>query len=134
MTDIAALAASLGKPVAQGLLSFEQAEAALAAATARAMREGTLQGNGTLEERFHAYRHVMGLHARNYEAKCELVTGAIKRLLQPMIVQRRPWNELLAEAHEINGSDGFPLTEREVGDVVETEVWFSLPRAPKHGR
>lgn len=63
------------------------------------------------------------------------VERAIKVMLRPLIAERRPWNVLMAEAHEINGGNGFPLAEADVSEIVRTEVHFALPPAPRgrHG-
>ena len=64
----------------------------------------------------------------------EIATARIKHLLRPMIAERKPWGSLMAEAHGLNGSAGFPLAEAKVSEIVRTEVWFALPPAPRGGR
>lgn len=63
------------------------------------------------------------------------VERAIKVMLRPLIAERVPWNGLMAEAHEINGANGFLLAEAEVSEIVRTEIYFALPPAPRgrHG-
>lgn len=60
--------------------------------------------------------------------RCD-TTERIKRLVAPLIAARHRRNAVLAEAHGVNGSDGFPLTEDEVTGIVRREIWFSLPPA-----
>lgn len=135
MKDPVFLAASLGKPVANGRLTLEAAQAAIAAATARGMREGTLESRGTLDELLHVYNHILALNVQKHQSARETTTGAIGCILRPLIGTHQPWSALLAEAHNANGDAGFPLTEAEVLDVVRTQVWHSLPTAQRkpHG-
>lgn len=128
MTDPAILATSLGKPVANGMLSFGQAMASITMAISRGMRDNILPGNGTLDERIAICRDILALAINNQEARREQATGTITRTLKPMIGQALPSNQLLAEAHNANADNGFPLSEDEVREVAATEVYWSLQR------
>jgi hypothetical protein len=50
-----------------------------------------------------------------------------------MIAVRRPSNVLRAEAHDLNGAAGFPLSEDEVDDIAAEEVWHSMSWIKRHG-
>jgi hypothetical protein len=79
-------------------------------------------------------QHILTLRLADMHARRELAARHIKRLIEPMIGARKPSRALLAEAHGINGEEGFPLTEDEVADVVRDEVWWSLPTGGRrHG-
>jgi integrase len=71
------LAASLARPVIRGLLPLPHAEAALAVAIVRGVRDGTLAGNGTIDERIHIDNHVLRLNIADEDARREQATGAI---------------------------------------------------------
>ena len=55
--------------------------------------------------------------------------GAIVRSIQPLIAARRPSNQILAAAHDANGTAGFPFTEHEVDEIVSTEDYWALRRS-----
>lgn len=58
----------------------------------------------------------------------------IKTLIRPLIAAREPWNSLMAQAHDVNGARGFPLTEADVTEIVRAEIYFALPTAPRGAR
>jgi hypothetical protein len=76
--------------------------------------------------------HILTLKLADMHARRELAAHHIKRLLEPMIGRRKPWRSLMAESHGVNGEEGFPLTEEEVGEIVREEVWWSLPTGGRH--
>lgn len=124
-----AMAREMGKPVARGLLPLEAAFAACIAATVQAEREGQIGGyKATDIVKFQ--RRLVQESASKEAQKRDLTTHRIRRLLRPMIAIRKPSRTLLAEAHGVNGADGFPLAEPEVTDIVAMEVWQSMPAAP----
>lgn len=133
MTDtIAALTQSLARPVTLGMLPAPHARAAVALAVLRAAPPAA-----DLAGMIHIWLHLLAAHIRRLEDQRDLLTHAIKRRLRPMIAARKPWNQLMAAAHDLNGADGFPLAEAEVSDIVRTEVYFNLPSPPRrhpHGR
>lgn len=59
---------------------------------------------------------------------------AIKCAIKPMIGERAAWGALMAQAHDVNGANGFPLVEADVNDIVRTEVFYALPAAPRGQR
>ncbi len=126
-----ALAVSLARPVARGLLPIEQAEAALAMAILKAERDGTQEGYADFDDRFRFDCHLLQLRLDHEWNQLAQTRHAIAAVLAPMIRKHRPWNHLMAEAHSVNGQNGFALTEAAVAELVEERVWLSLPRAPK---
>jgi hypothetical protein len=66
-----------------------------------------------------------------FQNQREDIVFAIKRLLKPMIATRAPWNNLMAQAHDLNGARNFPLTEAEVTEIVRIEVYFAIPPPPR---
>lgn len=128
MTDPATLAVSLGRPVANGMLPLESARAAIAVATERARREGTLQGNGALDERLAIYDDLLALSIRAHEERMNKARGAIRAMLKPMIDKNSPSNVLLAEAFNVNADNDGALSEEEVREITATEVHWFLQR------
>lgn len=124
------LAASLARPVARGYLTRNQADSALLATAMRGARTGQIHHDPV--DVFRIARHILTLKLADMHARRELAAHHIKRLLEPMIGSRKPSRALLAEAHGVNGEEGFPLTEDEVRDVVRDEVWWSLPSGGRH--
>ena len=114
----------LGRAVSRGFLPHQQAEAALLVGIAR-------DRQGGVADRFRIARHILRQNINNHDAARDAVSGRIMRLLKPLIGIRAPWGVLMAEAHEANGAAGFPLDEDEVSQLVEVEVWWSLPPAPR---
>jgi hypothetical protein len=122
------LAASLARPVTRGYLSQDDAEDSLLVTALRSR-----SGHDPLDV-YRIARHILTLRLADMHARRELAAHHIKRLLEPMIGSRKPSRALLAEAHGVNGQEGFPLSEDEVRDVVRDEVWWSLPSGGRrHG-
>jgi hypothetical protein len=71
------------------------------------------------------------MHARR-----ELAAHHIKRMLEPMIALHKPSRALLAEAHGVNGEEGFPLGEDEVTELATLEMHraTTFQRRPGHVR
>jgi hypothetical protein len=120
------LAASLARPVVRGDLHLAAAHAALINNALAAERRGEL-GPYKASDVVHGLRHVLRLYLESEETRRELCAQRIRRLIAPMIDQRKPRNALLAEAHGANGGAGFPFSEPEVTDLVEAEVFYALP-------
>jgi hypothetical protein len=59
------------------------------------------------------------------------VVRAIKATLRPLIAEHQAWNVLMAEAHEVNGVNDFPLAEADVTEIVRAEVGFALRSAQR---
>lgn len=53
------------------------------------------------------------------------VSKDIANLIKPLLVAGAKSNQLLAEAHTVNGDAGFPLTEAAVTDVVRAGVYWA---------
>lgn len=121
------------KPIVQGRISTAAALGAIVAATARGMREGTLDGNGTFEDRVRIANHILWLNIRNLEAARDEAAGAVGRSLRPLIAVRVPRNRLMAEGHNLNGDRGFPLSEPEVEELVTILVWRTMQGERRHG-
>lgn len=126
-------ALSLARPVARGWLSLTHAHTSLMADAFKAERDGDLDGCQPLD----VWR--IGCHLLSQQLERELVrrdvaAAKVRRRLRPLIALRRPRNVLLAEAHDVNGADGFPFTEEEITDLTREAVWFALPtRERAHG-
>ena len=61
------------------------------------------------------------------EGRREATTWRIRQRLKPLLVQRKPSNVLFAEAHDVNGLDGFPLGEAEVNNLTKMEMYWAMP-------
>jgi hypothetical protein len=46
----------------------------------------------------------------------------IWRRIKPLIDARKPSRVVLAEAHDVNGAEGFPLAEADVSDMALAEM------------
>jgi hypothetical protein len=126
------LATSLAKPVARGYLTLGQAHASLICRVLQAERDGDLAPYAATDV-FSGLRHVLGLNLENLERDRALAELRIRWRIRPMIAVRRPSNVLRAEAHDLNGAAGFPLSEDEVDDIAAEEVWHSMSRIKRHG-
>lgn len=124
------LAEELARPVARGMMSRSAAIAALALANDRAMQAGTAQGNGSIEDRLKIDVHVLDLHAAKQRQIVEGVEHDIRRVIKPLIANLAPPNQILAEAHNVNGDAGFALTEAAVTDIVRNELYWSMQKRP----
>lgn len=122
------LARELAAPVARGMLPKCLADAALLCSALKAERDGT---PGHAFENYGAARHVLGLHTASLETKQDLAIARIRRVITPMIASREKSSRLLAEAHNINGEAGFPLTEAQVNETVTAMVFWH--RRGAHG-
>ena len=122
------MARELGRAVARAGLPREHAYASCITATVAAERVGTLGGYAARDIVAHQ-RWLVDVTADAEARTRDLCAHKIRRTVAPMIAGRRPRNVLLAEAHGVNGAQGFPLHESEVDDLVKTEVWFALPPA-----
>lgn len=126
--DPVALAASLGRPLAHRWMTRGAALASIAVATDAGMRQGTLPGGGTLDERLHIYSHILSLYADREAHRCDLARYRIKRTAWPLIEIRAPSNKILAEAFNANEDAGSPLTEDEVTETVKTLLFWALQK------
>ena len=128
------LAKCLARPVARGWLSHEDAEDCLLAEVLAARRRGTLGPYDPVTV-YGGLRWILAQYLAAEEARRDLAAVRIRYRLKPLLAVRKPPNALLAEAHDVNGAAGFPLTEREITDCVAAEVYRSLPAGgARHAR
>lgn len=122
------LAPTLGRAVARGDLSPEHADAAIVVAVAR-------EYPGDVTEPIRIWRHILSLNVRNYTARRETASGAISRILRPLIDLHRPYGAIMAQAFDVNEDNGAPLSESDVKDLVETQLYWAMkkPRGTRHG-
>jgi hypothetical protein len=134
MTQLYALPGELAQPVARGYMPLEHAYAAMLASTVAAERRGQLAPYKAPDV-FRLQKHLLGQRLEAERWRRAITEQRIARCLKPMIAAHKPSNALLAEAHGVNGTDGFPLEEPEVNDIVRAEVYWSLPvRRHPHAR
>jgi hypothetical protein len=127
--QLAALTKSLARPLMQRKLSAGQAYASLVNAIVQAERDGTLEGDADLAGQIDAWGKLLGQFLRNEDAERVKTRGGIVGAIKPLIGCRQSSNRILAEAHDINGAAGFPFTEREVEEIVSTEMFWALRRS-----
>jgi hypothetical protein len=72
-------------------------------------------------------------HTARLQVRRDMAEHAIKRTMRPMVARRKPSNQLLAEAHNCNQDQGYPLDEAEVEIAVAEIVRWTLPRRRRHG-
>ena len=125
-----ALAAELAKPVARGYLTLTKAHTALLATTVRAERLGEL-GPYAATDVFRLQKHILGLHLDQLIAKRAVAEGRLKHRIRPLIALRKPRNVVLAEAHDVNGAEGFPFDEPDATFLALREIHFA--GRPRHG-
>ena len=128
------LAASLARPVARGYLTRNQADSALLETALRGARTGQIKHDPV--DVYRIARHILTQRLADMHAKRDLAAHHIRRLLEPMIALRKPSRALLAEAHGLNGDEGFPLTEDEVTELATIEMHraITFQRRPAHVR
>jgi hypothetical protein len=120
------LAASLARPIARGYLSQDDAEDSLLVSALRAS-----SGHDPLDV-YRIARHILTQRLADMHARRELAAHHIRRTIEPMIAVHKPSRALLAEAHGVNGEEGFPLAEHEVNDIATTEMYQALPWQRRH--
>lgn len=133
MTHLYALARELARPVARGHLCREQAEDWLLAATLSKRHQiGGLDPENIFRYQIHLLRLWLDRH-RDEQA---IARGKITRRLMPLLARQAPANQLLAEAHDVNGSEGFPLTDEAVTmTAFDARYWANRrERSAHHGR
>jgi hypothetical protein len=134
MAHAYALAAELARPVARGYLTLTEAHTAMLTGTVAAERLGKL-GRYKATDVYHLQQHILGLHLARLETKRAMTEAQIKRRIRPLIALRKPRNVLLAEAHDVNGAEGFPFDEPAVADIAASEVYRAVQaRGARHAR
>jgi len=135
MTNPYPLAKELARPVARGYLTLTEAHAELLLAACQAVRAGYPDQDAAGIWRLQ--RHVLGLHLEAEERRRDLAEARMKRRLRPLIALRKPPNVVLAEAHGVNGAEGFPLNEPEVNSIAVAEMYLAArfrQGGPRHAR
>lgn len=130
MAALYPLAESMARPVACGYLSLTDAHGALLAGVLRAKRRGMAYDVRAV---YRGLQHILDLRLAAEDRRRALCELYIKRRLRPLILRHMPSNVLYAEAHDINGAEGFPLAEHEVADLAAGEMYWALP-ADRGGR
>lgn len=69
-------------------------------------------------------QHVMRQAIKSMQRDRDRTTSGIRRVLRPLMVERARVNVLLAEAHNVNGEQGFPFTEEQITDIVADAVYW----------
>ena len=117
------LAISLAKPVVRGHLSPHEARCAIANHVAKTERAGRLDYDPHHVIQFS--RFLLANQIKRLETKRSLTALHIVRRIKPLIETKRPRNVVAAEAHDVNGAEGFPFAEPEVAGIVDREYWFA---------
>lgn len=126
---IAKLAASLSRPVVRGMLPLSHARQAIVLAVYRSATP-TPDMAGQIQ----VWDHILQLNINKAEARRDQAVSAIKKVLRPMLVSRKPSRYLAAAAHNANADHEFALTEQDVDDVISTEIEWAMRKAVSHGR
>jgi hypothetical protein len=122
------LTRSLARPLLQRKVSAGQVWASIVNAIVKAERDGTLEGTDDLAGRIDRCGAALGEFLRNEDAERAKTRAAIVCGIEPLIAARRTQDRVLTEAHAINGDAGFPFAEREVQDIVTTEIFWMMRR------
>lgn len=129
MSDLPySLAVSLAKPVVRGMLAPHEARAAIANHVAKAEREGRLDYDPSDVIRFS--RFLLASNINRLVTKRSVTALHIAQRIRPLIATKRPRNVVLAEAHDVNGAEGFQFAEPEVTGIVDREYYFAGRRQP----
>ncbi len=119
------LAYSLAGPVSKSLLTGKQAYVTLGLAAAKLPN-----GEAEFAAAGASLRSAVAL-ARDNQRNVQF---DICMMLGPLIGNRRPLNVLLAEAHGINGAQGWWFTEAQVTQIVMRELREFTNRSAKSGK
>ena len=124
------LARELAPPVARGQLPLGHADAALICCALKHEHKGASYHPLDVAR---GAQHILRLHVLAEHVARSLTRTGIERTLAPLIAMRAPRNRLLAEAHNVNGDNGFPLTEVQVDEITRTEVYWSIRKRARYG-
>ena len=119
-----ALAAELARPVARGYLTRTDALSEMLTSTLALARRNEIAGTEPTDV-FRLQRHLFFQHLGRLEANRAIAEMRMTRRLRPLIALRKPSNVLAAEAHDVNGAEGFPFDEQAVNDITAREVFFA---------
>lgn len=129
--DPFALAKELAEPVAHGWLTESHAEGLLWTAVAGSRFDGTLHHDPHDVVKIALF--VMHCHVDNAVARREEAAGRVRRRVRPLISTRARSSAIRAEAHDVNGEAGFPLSEDETDEIVKNEMFWAMQRDRQHG-
>ena len=121
------LARELARPVARGYLDRREAYATMLVRTVAADRQGKLAPYRAGDVFAHQ-THVFRQHLERLEIQRAVTELRIKRRIKPLVAMRKPTNAVLAEAHDVNGAEGFPFDEADVNTIATTEIYWAMPR------
>jgi len=124
-----ALAASLARPVVRGYMTPHEARCAIAVHVSKAEREGRMDYDPGDVISFS--RWLLASQIKRLEERRSLAAARIVWRVRPFIGTNRARNVILAEAHDVNGAEGFPFSEPEVTGIVDRELYYA--RRPRHG-
>jgi len=124
-----ALAVSLARPVVRGHLTPYQARCAIAAHVSKAEREGRMDYDPGDVISFS--RWLLASQIKRLEERRSLAAARIVWRVRPFIGTNRARNVILAEAHDVNGAEGFVFSEDEVTGIVDRELYYA--RRPGRG-
>jgi hypothetical protein len=119
-----ALAAELANPVARGYLTLTTAHTEMLLSTVRAERLGEL-GPYKATDVFRLQKHILGLHLERLETQQAVTAMRIRSRIKPLLALRQPRNKVLAEAHGVNGADGFPFDEPDVTISADRQAFYA---------
>ena len=127
------LARELARPVVRGWISRMAAALSLTSAALKLFNQGRLPRDpGDVDAAAEhlgqlgaAILHTLNINVRRLEAERTTARGRIARVISPMVNSGASVNRVRAEAHNVNGAAGFPLTEAEVGAVVEAQKYWA---------
>ena len=124
------LEGNLARAVFAGHIDLTNADIAIMNASLAAHRNSTHQScNCDPLDCARLRHHTLRQAVKRLESDAGYVTAGIRRALQPMLLRRLPINQILAEAHNVNGQYAFPFTEEQVSDVVHTVLlWHQRKR------
>jgi len=111
----------LARPLARGWLNWVQADAALALAAVR--------HTGSADDWDGVHRILRFLliqHLKREEARVNAAQGGIWRTVRRLVQDRAPVNRILAEAHDVNGGQGFPLLAIAMAPIIFLACFLSL--------
>lgn len=114
----------LARPLVRGWISWMQADARLALVAFRC------PGPADDPEAVHTIlRWLLKEHVKAEEARVAAAHGGIWRVVRQLLRDRVPIQRVLAEAHDVNGVKGFPLTEEQVSCLVDSIILWCARKA-----
>ena len=121
LQSLHAMARTMARPVTRGFLPLEQAYAALLVSVLKYERSGALAPYRAADVLAGAKWTLDTWVDREEDAR-HVTRYRIKRLVWELVGRLAPYREIMAEAHNINGLAGFPLSENEVTFTVRSYV------------